>query len=753
MKFSDEQKLKNLLETSSNLFYQHDTNHVITYLSPQIKEILGYEVHEAMIKWTELVSDNPINEVGYKNTLKAIKTGEKQDPYELELFHKSGKKIWVEVREVPILKDGKTISIVGTLNDITKRKINHIKLKDSEEKHRILFENVEAGIGYYDLNGNVILYNKLAAKRLGGKPKDFIGRNLKDLFKPELAEIILKRIHKTAASCKSKEYNDEILLPIGKKYFLSAYSCTRDISKRITGVQIISTDITELRIAEEKLKESDRIFRSYFNSNPVPTFVWLYKDNQFQLIDLNESSIRMSNGKAKQLLGLSSSEVYPEMPEIHEKLLECTSLNKVLEFELNYQLRSAGRTEWVNFKLVPIDQEKFLMYSEMITSQKEAELALIKAKNKAEESDQLKTAFLSNMSHEIRTPMNGILGFTELLENPELSLHKQHEFIEIIRKSGNRMLNTVNDIIDISKLDSGQVEIVYNRLNLVHELEALHSFFKPEAEKKNLGFNLKLSLSKTDSHIETDHGKLISIITNLIKNAIKFTDEGIIDIFCQRMDDKLVFKIKDTGIGIPPDRHEAIFERFQQADIHDYSAREGSGLGLSIAKSYVELLGGEINLQSKWNEGSEFSFTIPWRESKAGISYPESHYDPGDSKEKWNILIVEDDQTSYEHLQIVLEDHSKSVFWAKSGEEAIRKFSDHPEIQIILMDVKMPGISGYEATLKIREKNKDVIIIAQTAYALEGEREKALKAGCNEYISKPINREKLLRMVYQLAKR
>ncbi len=668
MKFSDEQKLKNLLETSSNLFYQHDTNHVITYLSPQIKEILGYEVHEAMIKWTELVSDNPINEVGYKNTLKAIKTGEKQDPYELELFHKSGKKIWVEVREVPILKDGKTISIVGTLNDITKRKINHIKLKDSEEKHRILFENVEAGIGYYDLNGNVILYNKLAAKRLGGKPKDFIGRNLKDLFKPELAEIILKRIHKTAASCKSKEYNDEILLPIGKKYFLSAYSCTRDISKRITGVQIISTDITELRIAEEKLKESDRIFRSYFNSNPVPTFVWLYKDNQFQLIDLNESSIRMSNGKAKQLLGLSSSEVYPEMPEIHEKLLECTSLNKVLEFELNYQLRSAGRTEWVNFKLVPIDQEKVLMYSEMITSQKEAELALIKAKNKAEESDQLKTAFLSNMSHEIRTPMNGILGFTELLENPELSLHKQHEFIEIIRKSGNRMLNTVNDIIDISKLDSGQVEIVYNRLNLVHELEALHSFFKPEAEKKNLGFNLKLSLSKTDSHIETDHGKLISIITNLIKNAIKFTDEGIIDIFCQRMDDKLVFKIKDTGIGIPPDRHEAIFERFQQADIHDYSAREGSGLGLSIAKSYVELLGGEINLQSKWNEGSEFSFTIPWRESKAGIHYPESHYDPGDSKEKWNILIVEDDQTSYEHLQIVLEDHSKSVFWAKSGE-------------------------------------------------------------------------------------
>ncbi len=256
----------------------------------------------------------------------------------------------------------------------------------------------------------------------------------------------------------------------------------------------------------------------------------------------------------------------------------------------------------------------FLIVRKLEKNDKEREellKELYRAKEKAEESDRLKSAFLANMSHEIRTPMNGILGFTDLLENTNLSNEEKQKYLGIIKKSGNRLLSVINDIIDISKIESGQVDIKVSSTNINELLKEIYTFFKPEAEKKGLQFSYVFNLPDEKSVIETDRDKVFAVLTNLVKNAIKYTDEGTIGFGYKKKDKTIEFFVSDTGIGVPAERQNEIFERFVQADIEDKRALQGSGLGLAIAKSYVKILGGEIRVKSGAESGSEFYFTIP----------------------------------------------------------------------------------------------------------------------------------------------
>jgi hypothetical protein len=381
---------------------------------------------------------------------------------------------------------------------------------------------------------------------------------------------------------------------------------------------------------------------------------------------------------------------------------------------------------------------------------KEQNRNLALAKEKAEESDALKSAFLANMSHEIRTPMNGILGFTNLLKTPNLSGKKHKEYIEVIQKSGVRMLDTVNDIIDISKIDSGQMEVVLNTVNIIDEIDSLYTFFYPEVENKGLQIFLRKELTLKDALLKTDRAKFNSILTNLIKNAIKFTDQGFIEIACKRNDGYIWFSVNDTGIGIPENRQIAIFNRFEQADIKDMRAHDGSGLGLAITKAYVEMLGGKIRVKSVVNEGSTFYFTIPFISPDIQTPLVQKNLIDTYTVDKIRdikILIVEDDDISAIFLTESLEELNAKIINVQTGEEAVAICKTVSDIDIILMDIKLPGIGGYEATRRIREFNKQVFIIAQTAFALLGDKEKAIEAGCDDYISKPINTETLLQLI------
>ncbi|HSN47254.1 MAG TPA: ATP-binding protein, partial [Flavobacterium sp.] len=400
----------------------------------------------------------------------------------------------------------------------------------------------------------------------------------------------------------------------------------------------------------------------------------------------------------------------------------------------------------------------YIAIKEDITSRKNVEKELIKAKEKAEESDRLKLAFLANMSHEIRTPMNGILGFTELLKSPNLDGEEQQEYIRIIEKSGVRMLNIINDIISISKVESGQVEVSMSETNVNDQIDYLLTFFKPEALHKGILLSVHEKLPSNESIIITDKEKVYAILTNLVKNAIKFTDSGSIEFGCTKKGKFFEFYVKDSGFGISKSQKKIIFERFRRGNETITRTHEGSGLGLAISKAYVEMLGGKIWVESEQGNGSTFYFTIPANkelksnEKKTAVKNPLQEKEENQIKDL-KVLIVEDDEISKLLITIAVKKFSKEILKVDTGLEAIEACRNNPDIDLVMMDINMPEMGGYEATEEIRKFNKDVVIIAQTANGMQSDRDEAIAAGCTDYVSKPVNIASLSELIQKYFKK
>lgn len=516
--------------------------------------------------------------------------------------------------------------------------------------------------------------------------------------------------------------------------------------------------IVEKERVQRELLESEVKYRSLIeNSNDA---IYLLYERKFEII----------NFRFEQMFGYNINEVRqpdfdfvrlvaPESRPLIEKLLKRISEGKKVDdlydftaFHKNGEKREVeASVSYIDFK----DGKAIQGIIRDVTERKKMITDLVIAKEKAEESDRLKTAFLANVSHEIRTPMNGIMGFAELLKSPGMSGEQQQGFIDIIQASGNRMLETIDNLVDISKIETGQVKVKFAKTDISEQLEYLHNSFKPLAGEKGLQLKLRNTLSENHTVIMTDTQKLDSVLTNLIKNAIKFTDKGEIEIGCSRSGKNLEFYVRDTGLGIPADKREAVFNRFVQADISDARAFEGSGLGLSIAKSYIEMLGGEMWLESEEGKGSTFFFTIPANSDKY---YEKQERLAGGEKEQQNelnrklkILVAEDDEISYLYISMLLEEYGHEILHCITGTEAVETCKEHSDIDIVMMDIKMPGMDGYDAARCIREFNEDVVIIAQTAYALAGDKERALEAGCNGYISKPVKKGELFGLINLLG--
>jgi len=514
----------------------------------------------------------------------------------------------------------------------------------------------------------------------------------------------------------------------------------------------------QLEATNQQLRESERKFHELFEKSGDP--ILILENRRF--VDCNSATIKLLNYNSKrEFLNTHPSEIspiyqpdgrlsYEKAEEMIDKALE----KRTHRFEWEH-LKSDGEIIPVEVLLTAISSEKgkeiiHTVWRD-ITERKTAEKKIVDALEKAQESDRLKTAFLANMSHEIRTPMNGIIGFTNLLDDPDLTNTDRQKYTAIINKSSDRLLSTINDLIDISKIEAGQMKVSITEIAINKLLDELYGFFKPEATLKGLSLVSLPTLPDNEAIVLSDDAKLHGILTNLIKNAIKFTKKGGITFGYYLKDDFIEFFVEDTGIGVPENRRQAIFNRFEQADIEDTRAFEGSGLGLTISKAYVEMLGGKIWLSSEEGKGSSFMFTIPCNtktgrkvESAAKVIEKLRKEMVINNRE---LLIVEDEETSSLFLETILKNRFRKITSVKTGREAIEVCRSNPQIDIVLMDLKMPEMSGYETTREIRKFNKEVVIIAQTAFALAGDREKAIEAGCDDYIPKPIDKQLLLEMI------
>ncbi|OFX17574.1 MAG: hypothetical protein A2033_04535 [Bacteroidetes bacterium GWA2_31_9] len=367
------------------------------------------------------------------------------------------------------------------------------------------------------------------------------------------------------------------------------------------------------------------------------------------------------------------------------------------------------------------------------------------AKEKAEESDKLKSAFLANMSHEIRTPMNGIIGFIELLKKPNLNVEKREFYTNVINGSCKQLLSIINDIIDISKIESNQINTNYSSINIEALMQKLVDFFKIQAINKNLNLEYSNKNETIIKNIITDEQKLNQILTNLIGNAIKFTENGSIEFGYKLKNNFLEFFVKDTGIGIEEKYFEIIFDRFRQIEDNYTRKFGGNGLGLSITKAFVEKLGGKIRVESIPSKGTIFYFTVPYKSAEPEDIMLKSTqiYDYDFSNHK--IIVAEDEDSNYIYLNEILINTNARIIRAKNGIELIDILKNERNVNLILMDIKMPEMSGIEATKIIKNSNHNIPIIVCTAYALSGDKEEFINAGCDDYISKPIIEQELLR--------
>jgi PAS domain S-box-containing protein len=639
--------------------------------------------------------------------------------------------------------------------EIEHRKQIEQTLKESEEKYRSIFENSGIGILLTSPEGRIFSANDFACKLFGRTEEEIIqlGRDgLVDHTDPNLQLLLDER--KRIGHAKGEL---TFIRKDGSKFLAEVSSVIFQDKDRNERTSMVIRDLTEQKKAEEALKESELRFRILAESAPVGIFT---TDALGSTNYVNPRWCEISKLSFEEALGDGwLKAVHPEdLDNLSENWNQNTKSQTGSKAEYRF-VHPDGSSAWVIGQAIPQKDEKgkitrYIGTITDITERKKMEADLIFAKEKAEESDRLKSAFLANMSHEIRTPMNGILGFAELLKEPDLTGDQQQDYIEIIEKSGARMLNIINDIIDISKIESGQMQVFLNETDVNEQLEFICKLFNREVEQKGLRLSLMKSLSPLEARITTDREKLYAVLANLVKNAIKYTQQGSIELGCgidgTTQAPALQFFVKDTGIGIPKYRQEAIFERFIQADIFDKMALQGAGLGLAISKAYVEMLGGKIWVESEEGNGSAFYFTIPFlnkNEEKTLETITFSGSENVKNIMPLKIIIAEDDETSSQLLSLDVQKFGKEVITVNTGKKAVETCRMNPDTDLILMDIKMPELDGLDATRQIRQFNSDVIIIAQTAYALSGDKEKAVAAGCNDFITKPVKKESLLNMV------
>lgn len=621
--------------------------------------------------------------------------------------------------------------------------IEYQQLKDVFLKQRLdLFnKNNPLAVIEWDLNSAVTDWNKSAEFIFGYSKEEVLGKLASEFIIPdssvELTDRMWDQLFENEVVTCSTIHN---IRKDGNIINCEWYNIPNfDKEGKLKSISSMVLDITEITDIKKQLDESNARFKML--SELIFEGIVIHINGI--AIEVNASLERITKYSREEIVGKNVIDLLVA-DDFKHLVFENISQNLLTPYEIKAK-RKDGELIWVEIETKSSyynGQAVRVAAIRDIQKRKNNEQKLQKALSEAQESDRLKSTFLSTISHELRTPLNAVIGFSDLIDET-MDIEEASTLSRLIFKSGNHLLEIINDIFDLSMLEEGTTVFVKDKQNLHSLLDEIEEYIfqeKRKMHKDDVRLIFKLDPIDNDLQIDTDRKHFKQIYIHLLKNALKYTKKGYIEVGYTLLPNQIKFYVKDTGIGIPKDQQSHVFDLFRQLDDKHTREFEGVGIGLSIAKSFCENLGGKINLESELGKGSTFYFTLPFENERSENTKNPSKpmIDLSILRDK-TILIAEDDISSFELLKLYLTPMNTKVIWAKNGVEAISLFSLNPHIDIILMDIKMPILSGYDATREIKLISPNVPIIAQTAYAINNEKENALAAGCDDYIPKPIS--------------
>jgi len=746
-----EEKYKSLVESTSDIIWETNRAGLYTYVSPQFESILGYTPDYTLGKSPyDFISDDLLSEIQSRTDL----IQESIHPFYLlvnKFKHRDGHIVYFETSGVPVHDhSGELTGFRGVSRDISKRYLAEKEL----HKLSLVVHQSPNTIIITDLDGKMEYINPAGCAATGYEFDEMIGKKPAIFSSGETPLETYKSLWKALKS--GNEWKGTFLnkKKNGEYFWESAFIVpVKDPEGTVTNYLGIKEDITIRKKAEAALKKSEERYRELFEASPDA--IILADIETGMLIDANTAACKMLGRQLDEIIKMHQTSIHPARLEDFSKetFNEHSKKQATTEHQQPFEsliLRSDGieiPVEVLSNKIFINDRQILQGVFRDITERKQAREELLKAKEKAEAGDKLKSAFLQNISHELRTPLNGIIGFSDMITQMDNSEADRIEFSKMIKKSSTRLVNTITSYMDISMIVSGMTEISKSPFSLREFMNTINDQTVEICQSRNLSLRIIKNSPDEDIQIITDENLLAKVFSHLIDNAIKFTKQGSVTISHELKAGNHLFSVSDTGAGISEESLAMVFEVFMQADFSTSRSYEGSGLGLSIARGFVKLLGGDIWAESANGEGSTFYFTVPQNTPSSISSNEVKTIQKSSNPSEIIILVAEDDDSNYKYIEIVLKKAAFKVLRATNGFEAVEMSRSNPGINIMLTDLKMPGMDGFEAIRQIRSSLPHLPIIALSGFASSSDENNARSAGCNEYIVKPVSKSKLLETI------
>jgi PAS domain S-box-containing protein len=684
---------------------------------------------------------------------KLNKTLEKEQKENILSITKEGTELLVSANTIPLIKNNKVKGFAAVFCEVNKKKNVEEKLKEIEEKYQAVVNNLKEVIFQTDSQGLWTFLNPAWEEITGFTLTESIGENFLNYVHPDDRQKNYERFLPLIE--RKKDYCRHVIRYLTKdggfRWIEVFARLTLDKDQNIAGTTGTLNDITERIIAEDELLKTKVQQKAILDN--IPMLAWL-KNDALNYIAVNEPFANSIQKSSEEIIGKTDLELFPK----EKAIANIEDDNKVIKLGqqklTEIPIKNGNTTKWIEVFKTPIFNENgevigITGVERDITGRKYAEMEINKAKELADKANNAKSDFLANMSHEIRTPMNAILGFAELLKG-QIKEKKYTDYLNGISVSGSNLLNLINDILDLSKIEAGKIEVQNDTVNLNMLLREIKQIFSPKILEKELEFKL-ITASNLPEFLFLDETRVKQILINLIGNAIKFTETGsiTIDVDCKHKNEQtidLIIKISDTGIGIPKEEQNSIFEAFKQQERQDSRKYGGTGLGLTITKKLIQIMGGSISVVSEVGTGATFTIILNDVKTSTDLQI-KPHIELLNESvrlKKAKILLAEDDEYNKIVIKGYLENQNIAIIYASDGEEAVQKaLLEKPDI--ILMDIQMPVINGFAALQKIRNISElqDMPIIALTAWAMAQDVDK-IKTLFNGYLIKPVSKNSLI---------